>query len=122
MSFELSKVVEQLGEEAIAECGKPVGLNKEQSVRVARALAAKAGLGREEAIRQAAADTGLDEEVVAAMTRRLAEKGGEKLMDATGVSAAIDTAKESARAALTDAGSGVAKSAGGMLGRLFGRK
>ncbi len=122
MAFEMSRVVEDLGEEVVAQCGEPVGLNKDQSVRVARALAAHAGLGREEMIRAAAADTGLDEEVVAAMTKKLVEEGGKKLMDVSGATAAIDNAKDQAMAALGDASGEAAKRAGGMLGRLFGRK
>ena len=45
MSFDLSKVVADLGDDMIAKCGEPVGLNKEQSVRVAHALAARFNLG-----------------------------------------------------------------------------
>lgn len=122
MAFELSKVVEELGEEVIGQCGEPVGLSEDQSVRVARALAARAGLGREEMIKAAAADTGLDEEVVAAMMKRLVEKGGEALMEQTGINTAIDNAKDQAMAAFSDAGGAAVKNAGGMLGRLFGRK
>jgi hypothetical protein len=122
MAFEISRVVETLGEEVIGRCGEPVGLNEDQSVRVARALAAHAGLGREEMIKAAAADTGLDEEVVAAMTRKLVEEGGKHLMDASGATAAIDNAKEQAMAAMSNAGGEAAKQAGGLIGKLFGRK
>jgi hypothetical protein len=115
MGFELSKVVEDLGAEALAKAGEPVGLDKEQSVRLAKALAAHAGLGNKDMIAAAAADTGIDEEVVAAMAKRLIEVGGEKLMQETPIGAAVDTMKENAMAAMTNAG-------GGFLKGLFGRK
>lgn len=122
MSFDLSAVVRELGDEAIAKAGEPLGLSKEQSVRVAHALAAHAGLGNEETIRAVAQDTGLDEEVVAAMAKKLIETGAEKLMNETPVGAAVDNAKQEAMAALTAAGAGAAKNAGGFLSGLFGRK
>jgi ATP phosphoribosyltransferase regulatory subunit HisZ len=122
MSFDISQVVTALGEEAIAKVGEPVGLSKEQSVRVAHAFAAKAGLGNEEMVRAVAADTGLDEEVVAAMLKKLVETGAEKLMNETPIGAAVDNAKQEAIAALGNAGDAAVKNAGGFLGRLFGRR
>ena len=122
MSFDMSKVVAELGDEVIAKAGEPIGLNKDQSVRVAHALAARAGMGGEEMIKAVAADTGLDEEVVAAMAKKLVEAGTEKLMNETPIGAAVDNAKQEALAALTTAGSGAAKNAGGFLSSLFGRK
>jgi len=122
MSFDMSKVVAELGDEVIAKAGEPIGLNKDQSVRVAHALAARAGMGGEEMIKAVAADTGLDEEVVAAMAKKLVEAGTEKLMNETPIGAAVDNAKQEALAALTAAGSGAAKNAGGFLSSLFGRK
>jgi len=104
MSFEISKVVEALGEEAIGQIGEPIGLDKDQSVRVSRALAAHAGLGNDQMIKAAAADTGLDEEVVAAMGKKLVEEGANKVMEETGVSAAVDNAKQDAMAALGNVG------------------
>ena len=122
MSFDISQVVTALGDEAIGKCGEPLGLSKDQSVRVAHALAANAGLGNQQMIAKVAADTGLDEEVVAAMAKKLIETGAEKLMNETPVGAAIDNAKQEAMAAFTAAGSGAAQQAGGFLGKLFGRK
>ena len=122
MSFETSKVVEALGEQAIGQIGEPIGLDKDQSVRVARALAAHSGLGSQQMVQAAAADTGLDEEVVAAMGKKLVEEGGNKLMEETGVSAAIDNAKQDAMAALSNVGGDAARNAGGFLGKLFGRR
>lgn len=122
MSFDFSKVVAALGDEAIGKAGEPVGLNKDQSVRVARALAARAGLGNEEMIKAVAEDTGLDEDVVAAMAKKLIEVGGEKLMNETPIGAAVDNAKQQAMAALSSVGAGAAKNAGGFLSSLFGRK
>lgn len=122
MSFDISALVSALGDEAIAKCGEPVGLDKEQSVRVAHALAAHAGLGDEEMVRAVAADTGLEEEVVAAMLKRLAETAAEKLMSETPVGAAVDGAKQHAMAAMNTAGAEAMKNASGFLGSLFGRK
>lgn len=115
MSFDISAVVSELGDEAIAGAGEQVGLNKDQSVRVAHAFAAHAGLGNEQMIQAVAADTGLDEEVVAAMLKKLIEVGRDKVMEDTGLNAAIDNTKQEAMAALQNAG-------GGLMGRLFGRK
>jgi hypothetical protein len=122
MSFDISKVVEALGEEAIGQIGDPIGLDKEQSVRVARALAAHSGLGNQQMVQAAAADTGLDEEVVAAMGKKLVEEGGNQVMEATGVNTAIDNAKQDAMAALGNVGGDAARNAGGLLGKLFGRR
>ncbi len=122
MSFDISKVVEALGEEAIGQIGDPIGLDKDQSVRVARALAAHSGLGNQQMVQAAAADTGLDEEVVAAMGKKLVEEGRDQLMEATGVNTAIDNAKQDAMAALGNVGGDAARNAGGLLGKLFGRR
>jgi hypothetical protein len=115
MSFDIGKVAGHLGEEAVARAGEPLGLDKDQSNRVVKALAARAGLGGQEAIAAAAADTGIDEEVVSALTEKLVEAGKEKLMEESGATAAVDAAKDQAMAAVANAG-------GGLLGRLFGRK
>lgn len=122
MSFDISKVVEALGEEAIGQIGDPIGLDKDQSVRVARALAAHSGLGNQQMVQAAASDTGLDEEVVAAMGKKLIEEGRDKLMEESGVNAAIDNAKQDAMAALGNVGGDAARNAGGLLGKLFGRR
>lgn len=122
MSLEISKIVEALGEEALGKAGEPAGLDKPQSVRVAKALAAHAGLGNEKMLAAVAADTGLDEEVIAAMSKRLIEVGTEKLMRESPIGAAVDTVKDSAMAALTGAGGEVSKQAGGFLKGLFGKK
>lgn len=110
MAFEMSKVVSSLGEELIGKCGEPVGLDKDQSVRVARALAARFNLGGEAAIKAAAEDTGIDEETVAAMSKKLMEAGKDKLMDESGANAVIDKAKDEAM-----------NQAKGMFGKLFGK-
>lgn len=122
MSIDLSTLVTALGDEAIAAAGEPIGLDKEQSVRVARAIAAHAGLGGEEMARAVAADTGLDEEVVAAMLKKLGEMAAEKLMQETPVGAAVDSARNQAVAAMGNVGASAMKSAGGLLGGLFGKK
>jgi hypothetical protein len=118
MNIDLSKIVSELGDEAIAQCGEPVGLDRDQSVRVARALAAHAGLGREEAVAAAAADTGLTEEVISALLGKLVEAGAEKLVSEGPIGDALGAAKGAASEAL-------GKGAGEMFGKLggmFGRK
>mgnify|MGYP000973369938 CR=1 FL=1 len=121
MSFDMSKVFSALGEELIAQAGEPVGLDKDQSVRVAKALAAHVNKGDAEAVKAAAADTGLSEDAVASMMKKLAETAKEKIMDEAGVNKAIDDAKAQAQAAAVNAGKDAMKNAGGMLGKLFGR-
>jgi hypothetical protein len=121
MSFDISKVISELGDDMIAKCGEPAGLNKEQSVRVAHALAARFNLGGEEMIKKAAEDTGIDEEAVGAVSKKLVEAGKEKLMDESGASAAIEKAKADAAAAAQAAAGDMAKKAGGMFGKLFGK-
>ena len=114
MAFDMNKLVGALGDEAIGKIGEPLGLSKEQSVRLAKALAARAGLGGQEMIKAAAADENLDEEVVAAMSKKLVEEGKDKVMEESGANAAIANAKNEAMAAARNAG-------GGLLGKLFGR-
>lgn len=107
---DIGKVVSSLGDDAIAKCGEAVGLTAEQSVRVARALAAHFNLGGEEAVKAAAADTGLSTEVVSSMSKKLVEEGKDKLMEESGANAAIDNAKNEAM-----------NQAKGMFGKLFGK-
>jgi hypothetical protein len=122
MAFDVSTVVSSLSEEAIGQAGEPVGLNKDQSVRVSRALAAHIGLGGDEAIKRAAADTGLDEECVTAMLGKLMEIGKDKVLEESGFNGAVGNAKDQAMAAFGNAGGQAAKAAGGFLGGLFGKK
>jgi hypothetical protein len=115
MNIDVSKIANELGEQALAQCGEPVGLDKDQSVRVAKALASHWGKGRDQAIAQTAADTGLTEEVVGAMAAKLLDAAKEKLLNEGPVGDAIDSAKAAA-------GDAMKKAAGGLLGGLFGRK
>jgi hypothetical protein len=121
MSFDFSKVLSELGDDMIAKTGEPLGLSKDQSLRVAQAVAAHFGKGQGEAAKLAAADTGLSEDVVASMTAKLVAAGKERLLSEGPVGDAISTAKAQARAAVSDAGGEIAKSAGGIFGKLFGR-
>jgi hypothetical protein len=122
MSLDTAKILSDLGDDLIAQAGEPVGLNRDQSVRVARALTTHLGKGRDAAVQQAAAETGLTEEVISAMLGKLVEVGREKLLNEGPVGQAIDSAKSQASAALGQAGQAAAASVGGMLGGLFGRK
>ncbi|MES1202842.1 MAG: hypothetical protein ABUS57_15505 [Pseudomonadota bacterium] len=120
MSFDFSKVVSELGDDMIAKCGEPLGLDRDKSVRVAHALAARFNLGGQAMIKAAAEDTGIAEDAVSDMSKKLIEAGKEKLMDESGAAAAIEKAKADAAAAAQAAASDVAKKASGMFGKLFG--
>jgi hypothetical protein len=122
MDFDISKVVSQLGDDMIAQCGEPLGLDRDKSVRVAKALAANFNKGKDEAVKQAAVDADLTEDVTSAMLSKLIETGKEKLLNEGPVGQAIDGAKDQAMAALNNAGGDAMKKAGGLLGGLFGRK
>ena len=117
--MDLSKIVSDLGDDIVAQCGEPVGLSNDQSVRVARALGQHMGGGKDLAIKAAAADTGLSEEVVSAMLGKLVAVGKDKLMTDAGVTGAIDNAKDQAMAAMGNIGGEAAK---GIFGKLFGKK
>src|SRR5262249_44036744 len=112
---DFSKVVSNLGEDLIAKTGEPVGLDKDQSVRVAHALAANWNKGKDGAVEAAAADTGLPTEVVSAMGAKLMDVAKDKLINEGPVGEAIDNAKAQATEAAK-------KAVGGLLGGLFGRK
>lgn len=117
--MDIGKIVSSLGDDIIAQCGEPVGLSKDQSVRVAQALGRHIGAGQDLAIKAAAADTGLSEEVTSAMLSKVIAVGKEKLMSDAGVTGAIDNAKDQAMAAMQNMGGEAAK---GIFGKLFGKK
>jgi hypothetical protein len=117
MGLDVSKILSELGDDMAARCGGQVGLNHDQSVRVAHALSAHIGRGREEAVRAAAADAGLGEEVVASMLNKLIEEGGKKLMEDSPVGDAIQSAKAAAGDAMANAAGGMFGKIGGMFGR-----
>ena len=121
MAFDFSKVVSELGEDMVAKAGEPVGLDKPTSVRVAQALAANFNKGDKQAVAAVAADTGLSEDVVSSMLKKLMEVGKDKLMEEGGVNKAIEDAKAQAQAAAANVGNEAVKSAGGFIGKLFGR-
>ena len=115
MEIDFSKIVSNLGEDLIAKTGEPLGLDKDQSVRVARALAANWNKGKDSAVEAAAADTGLPTEVVSAMGSKLMDVAKDKLINEGPVGDAIENAKSAAM-------DSVNKATGGLLGGLFGRK
>ena len=119
MAIDISKIISNLGDEMVAKAGEPVGLNKDQSIRVARALGQHMGGGKDLAIKAAATDTGLSEDVISSMLNKLIETGKEKLMKDGGVTDAIEGAKDQAMAAMGNIGGGAAK---GIMGKLFGKK
>jgi hypothetical protein len=115
MSLDYSKIISNLGDDLVAKTGEQVGLDRDQSVRVAHALAANFSKGREEAVRQTAEDTGLTEEVVSAMLSKLIETGAKKLVEEGPVGDAVASAQAAASNAMK-------KAAGGMFGSIFGSK
>lgn len=119
MAIDISKILSSLGDELVAQAGEPVGLDKDQSVRVAKALGQHIGGGKDLAIKAAAADTGLTEDVISAMLTKLIETGKEKLLSEGAVGDAIENAKGQAMAAVGNIGGEAAK---GIFGKLFGKK
>jgi hypothetical protein len=117
MSIDVSKIVSALGDEAVAKCGDQVGLERAQSLRVARALAAHMGKGKDEAVRAAAADTGLTEEVIAAMLAKLVEKGAEKALEDSPLGEAVGNMKGAAADMLGKGAEGMFGKIGGMFGK-----
>jgi hypothetical protein len=122
MSIDISKILSSLGEDLVAQAGEPVGLDKDQSVRVAAALSNHIGGGKDLAIKAAAADTGLTEDVISSMLSKLIETGKEKLLNEGPVGQAIDTAKDQAMAAVGNIGGEAAKGIFGKIGGMFGKK
>jgi hypothetical protein len=117
--MDISKIISELGEDILAQCGEPVGLDRDQSVRVAQALGRNFGGGKDLAIKATAAETGLTEEVVAAMLGKLMDVAKDKLIEQGPVGDAIEGAKAQAMAAIGNVGGDAAK---GIFGKLFGRK
>jgi 2-hydroxychromene-2-carboxylate isomerase len=101
MSINFTSIVTKMSDEAIAAVGAQVGLDRELSLKAARALAANFHGDKDAAVAAAAKETGLTEEVLSAMFGKLCETGAEMAMDAV---------KEQATAA-----------AKGFFGRMFGR-
>jgi hypothetical protein len=101
MNIDLGKIVSMIGAESVAQIGEPLGLDKELSMKAAKALAENFTGDKDEAVKAAAAETGIGQEVLMAMFGKLVDEG--KGM-------AIDAAKEQA--------SGLAK---GLMGKFFGR-
>jgi hypothetical protein len=119
MAIDISKILSSLGDDLVAQAGEPVGLDKDQSVRVARALGQHIGGGQDAAIKAAATDTGLTEDVISSMLSKLVETGKEKLLSEGVVGDAIEGAKNQAMAAVGNIGGDAAK---GIFGKLFGKK
>ena len=101
MSIDFTSIVSKLGDETICAIGSQVGLDKELSLKAARALAENFHGDRKEAVAAAARETGIGEEVLQAMFEKLCE---------TGANMAVEAVKERGAAA-----------AKGLLGRFFGR-
>jgi hypothetical protein len=119
MAIDFSKIVSELGDDLVAQAGEPVGLDRDQSVRVAAALSRNIGGGKDLAVKATAAETGLTEEVISAMLGKLVETGKEKLIEEGPVGDAIENAKAQAMAAMGNIGGEATK---GIFGKLFGKK
>lgn len=100
MNFDLSKILEQLGDPVIAQIGGSLGLSAQQSQQLAQALSRHFSTNREATVEAAAADTGFNQDVVAAMLGKLVEEGKKHMLEGGGASEMI----------------------GGALGGLFGKK
>jgi len=123
MTLDLSKVLSSVGDEAIARAGDQVGLDRDQSIRVVKALSARMGAGREAAIAGAAEEAGLGQEVVAALMGKVTEIAAEKALSEGPIGDALGQFKApAAEAASGLLGDGVAKQAGGFMSKMFGRK
>jgi len=120
MAIDMSKVFAELGEDVAAQCGEPVGLDRNQSVRVAQALARNIGGGKDLAVKATAAETALTEEVVGAMLGKLVEAGKDKVLERSGD--AIEGARTQAMAAIENVGGAATRGMLGKLGGLFGKK
>src|SRR5882672_4203344 len=120
--MDFSKIVSQIGDDMIGKTGEPLGLSKEQAVRVAQALGQHFSAGKDQAVKLAATDAGLTEEVTASMCNKLIEVGKDKLLNEGPVGDAINSMKSQAMGAASAAGGEAMKSATGFLGKLFGKK
>lgn len=100
MNIDLGKVVSAVGEDTIADIGKPLGLSKELSVKAAMSLANNFHGNQSEAIDAASKETGVGKEVLESMMIKLIDAGKDKVMDA---------AKDE-----------IGKAAKGMFGKFFG--
>ncbi len=101
MNVDLGKVITLVGEQAITEMGEPLGLDKELSLRAAKALANNFTGDKDAAIKAAAAETGLGKDVLEAMLTKL-----------------VDVAKDKAVDAVKDQATSAAKN---LFGKFFGR-
>lgn len=115
MALDFENIVGFLGAKVVGDIGAPLGLNGEQSVKLASALANNIRAGKDLAVKGAAAETGIPEDVAQAMMDKLYETGKEKLLHDTGIADQAEAMKDQAVEAAKQA-------AGGFFGRLFGRK
>jgi hypothetical protein len=122
MNIDMSKIFAELGEDIVAQCGEPAGLDRGQSVRVAQALSRNIGGGKDLAVKATAAETGLTEEVIAAMLGKLTDVAKDKLLNEGPVGDAVENAKAQAMAAIENVGGAATKGMLGKLGGLFGKK
>lgn len=119
MAIDISKILSSLGDDLVAQAGAPVGLDRDQSIRVAAALSQHIGGGKDLAVKAAAADTGLTEDVISSMLGKLVETGKEKLLNEGPIGDAMENAKAQAMSAVGDFGNQATK---GLFGKLFGKK
>jgi uncharacterized protein YidB (DUF937 family) len=81
MNIDLGQIVSSLGEEAIAQMGEPLGLDKELSVKAARSLAENFTGNKDKAIEAASKETGIGREILTSMIEKLVESAKDKAMD-----------------------------------------
>lgn len=106
MNVDVSKVVDALGEQAVAQIGDSVGLDGEKTSRAVKSLAKHMKGGEGTIAQRVAADTGLREDVISQLQDKLIEAGKEKLLAEGPVADALKAAGP----------------VGGLVGKLFGKK
>jgi hypothetical protein len=121
MSFDISTVLNNVGDDLLGDSGEQIGLERETAIKAGRALIANWSKGKVEAVKLAAAESGLAEDVVSQLAEKAVDlakaKAGEaakQAYESSGAAQAVEGAKEQAMAALGG------KS--GFLGKLFGKK
>jgi ribosomal protein L9 len=122
MAFDVSAVLNNLGDDLLGDAGEKVGLERETAVKAGRALVANWNKGQDQAVKLAAAESGVAEDVVSQLAEKVVdvskEKAGEaakQAFESSGAAKVIDGAKEQAMAALGGGG-------GGFFSKLFGKK
>jgi len=74
LDIDLGKIVTTPGENAIADLGEPLGLDRERSINAAKSLAKNFHGNKDEAIASAAEETGISKDVLESMITKLLDE------------------------------------------------